>query len=221
MGLTRQQMNDIEAIIEKTLVKEDVLKNLRKTIAEIVAISIKEAVQEVMGNVKQMVVEINKLKEENNNLHKKMECRVTNLEQYSRRNSLRLFGVPDEPNEDTEHKVIDIVSRKMNVELPEFAIDRCHRIGIRKDNHSKPRQIIVKFTSYKFRNMVFGNKKLLKGSSIIVGEDLCPARQAVYQEAKDKFGSRSVWTRDGVILVKTASEGIKKIYSLDELDKLN
>lgn len=150
-----------------------------------------------------------------------MDDRIVNLEQYSRRNNLRFFGIPDEPDEDVERKVLDVITNKMNVKLPESAIDRCHRIGNRQNNRTKPRQVIVKFTSYKFRSLVFSSKKLLKGSKLVVGEDLCSARQTVYQEARDKFGIHSVWTRDGAVLVKTKSGGIKKIYTVDDIDKLD
>lgn len=221
MGFTRQQMTDIEEVIERTLAKENVLKSLEKTIAEIVASSVKETVQEMLGTIKQMSEEIDNLKKENKSLRKKTEDRVVGLEQYSRRNNLRFFGVPEESGENIEHKVGEIIAGRMNVALPDFAIDRCHRIGNHRDNRSKPRQIVVKFTSYKFRSLVFSNKKLLKGSKIIVAEDLCSARQTLYQEARDKFGNYKVWTRDGAVLVKSASGAIKKVFAVDELDKLN
>lgn len=67
----------------------------------------------------------------------------------------------------------------MNIHLPEHAIDRCHRIGNYKADSRIPRQIIIKFASYKFRKMVYANKKIIKGTNILVREDLCLARQSV------------------------------------------
>lgn len=44
MGFVRQQMNGIEEVIKKTLAKENVLNSLEKTIAVIVASSVKQDV---------------------------------------------------------------------------------------------------------------------------------------------------------------------------------
>lgn len=115
----------------------------------------------------------------------------------------------------------EILTKKMNVTLFDFAIDLCHRIGNHRDKRPKPYQIIIKFTSYKFRGLVFANKKLLKDSNVTVAKDLCSARQTVYQKVRHKFGNRNVWTRVGAILVKSGSEAIKKIFTVNECDKLN
>ncbi|KAK3931679.1 LINE-1 retrotransposable element ORF1 protein [Frankliniella fusca] len=79
------------------------------------------------------------------------------LEQYGRRNNLRIFGVQENGNEDTD-AIVEEVTSKMNVSLPDSAIDRSHRI---RSKGAFPRPIIVKFTSYAYSSEVFFNKKKL------------------------------------------------------------
>ncbi|KAK9680106.1 hypothetical protein QE152_g39352 [Popillia japonica] len=66
---------------------------------------------------------ISKLEENNLKLHK----RLNDCEQYSRRNSLRIFGVEEEDNENVYDKIKKIFN-KMEVNV-EGHIDRCHCIG--------------------------------------------------------------------------------------------
>ena len=55
-------------------------------------------------------------------------------EQYSRRNSVRILGIPVDKENETSHdvleKVQDIIQRALVV-IPDLAIDRAHRIGKR------------------------------------------------------------------------------------------
>ena len=90
--------------------------------------------------------------------------RTDSLEQYTRRNSLRLTGLSETDNEDILKRTVDIMNNKMKVEPPLSAndIDRVHRVGRR--DASKPRSVIIKFTSYRARHiaMKHRNKKSVR-----------------------------------------------------------
>lgn len=125
--------------------------------------------------------------------------KIEQLEQYSRRNALRVFGAPEEgANEKTDDIVTKIISGKLGVEMsPEF-ICRSHRIGkLRTSPQARPRPIIVKFTSYNKRQEVFRAKKQLKGTGIVIQEDLTIRRQRVLQKLIDTYGFGNTWTADG------------------------
>lgn len=151
----------------------------------------------------------NKLEKENCMLKEKLDS----LEQYTRRSSLRLHGMPEEKNENIEDKLVKIFQERMGVQiLPEY-IDRCHRVGpIRAATEARKktvRPVIVKFTSYKFRESVYRSKAKLKGSNFVVSEDLTSNRYQLLKAARLKFGNRNAWSYDGKIFV--SSDGSKTI----------
>lgn len=171
--------------------------------------------------INQLEEEIAQLKKDNINIERMAENRAEKLEQYTRRNSVRVFNVEETEGERCEEKVLTIFSKHMKITLPDYAIDRCHRVGnkINREGSNRPRAIIVKFSSYKFRDVVFRNKKLLKGNPAVIKEDLTSTRRDILNHAAKKFEVRNVWTWDGVISVKTAN-GIRKVTSMDKLADL-
>ena len=50
------------------------------------------------------------------------------LEQYSRRNSLRIAGIPEEEGEETDKIVLGLAAN-LNIELNQTEIDRSHHVG--------------------------------------------------------------------------------------------
>lgn len=230
MGFTRQQIFDIEQVISNALSKEDVTKtflktvtvaltdNLKDLVASAVADAIKTAVSGLQTKIDVLTAGIDSLKSDNINLEKKLEGRMTQMEQYSRRNNLRVFGVQEEDGENVEDKLSQIFTTKLQVQLPGFAIDRAHRIGKVRNGApgSAPRAIIVKFVSYKYKDIVFRAKKLLKNTKILITEDLAHGRMEVFSAAKLRFGQENVWTRDGAIIIKTG-QGIRKIHTVEQL----
>lgn len=128
-----------------------------------------------------------------------LENKLDDLEQYQRRQCLRIFGVKEEENEDTDKQAIE-VAHKIGVDLQLCDIDRSHRIG-RRENSDRPRPIIVKFTSYRKRSEVFRSKRRLRSTGVVIHEDLTKARYHLLREAITKYGLNNVWTQDGVVIV--------------------
>lgn len=92
------------------------------------------------------------------------------LEMYSRKSSLRIFGVPISKNENTDEVVMKFFANKLNFSLELHDIDKCHRNGRR--NQEGAQSIRVKFTSYCTKNNIFINKKNLKGINFIYAKTL-------------------------------------------------
>ena len=86
----------------------------------------------------------------------------------------------------------------MDLEISLKDIDRTHRIGA--PSKSKSRPIIVKFVRYMDRRRIFTNKNRLKGNNISIKESLTKIRKSALKEARNKFGSSSVWTADRKIM---------------------
>lgn len=120
----------------------------------------------------------------------RIEERQDEQENYSRRNCIVVHGIPETPKEDCVSKAIELFKSKLDVDIHPDQIDRAHRLGKTKDSRKMSevvsegrRAIIVKFTSYKFRHMVFTQKKRLKGTKILITESLTRLRISLVQEA--------------------------------------
>ena len=90
------------------------------------------------------------------------------LEQYSRRNNLRITGIEEKDGEDTDCLVTDLVKDTLNIPLELVEINCSHRVG--KKIQSKPRAILVKFTSYGSRRKLFQAKCHLKNHDTTKGK---------------------------------------------------
>ena len=88
-----------------------------------------------------------------------LESTVDELEQYSRRNSVRISGIVESEHEDVSKRVLDLFNHKMGVNTKIEDIDRMHRVGKRGD---RPRAVLIKFATYRAREAVFRAKRFLK-----------------------------------------------------------
>lgn len=154
-------------------------------------------------------VEVKKLQDKVNNLtmrlgrlDEKLEMRTEELEQYQRRTNLRIFGVEEKDGENTDQLVVDLCRERLGVDLALEQLSRSHRVG-RPQRQSAPngrkqsRAIIVRFCSYRDRRRVFEAKKRLKGSGVVIKEDLTAHRAEVLRQATARFGVGKTWTQDG------------------------
>ena len=113
-----------------------------------------------------------------------IELRADNLEQYSRRNSLRIHGLNESTTEqeNTQEIVMDLLQTKLGIDIDSSGIDRIHRVG-RKTSGGKKRPVIVKFATYKERASVFRAKSRLKNiqpGGIFIHEELTKARSVLF-----------------------------------------
>lgn len=86
---------------------------------------------------------------------RKVEYDNDSLEQYSRRNSLRISGLPENPTEKTDELIIDLAS-EFNVTLnpdDSYRSPRVGKIEVRRRLGSKQdRDTLVKFSTYNARH---------------------------------------------------------------------
>ena len=120
---------------------------------------------------------------------RELEKRLDDAEQYSRRSSLRIYGIPlsaKETSADCLTKVKGLFD-KLSVKVPEECIDRAHRIGqIKKNSGSKnpEKAVIVKFNSWGKRVAVYRARKEL--NDIAIHLDLTPRRAKLFAAAREK-----------------------------------
>ena len=114
---------------------EDMKKENQKLKDTVKAVSEKKS--ELEKKVDQLENILEKKLEEATKMH-------DNLEQYSRKFNLEIYGIPDQKKEDTEEIVLNLAKR-LNVNLEPEDIDIEHRM---KKGNTRPRPIIVRFTNF-------------------------------------------------------------------------
>ena len=123
-------------------------------------------------------------------------------QQYWRRNCVASHGILEQKGEDTEKQDLKIIREELGKTVEKSDLDRTHRIGAFKEDKSKCRPIIIKFSRYNRCGKVFRNKKNLRGKGYSITESLAAMRMKKLTEARNSFGFTSVWIRDAKILCK-------------------
>ncbi len=192
-----------------------------KVATELMTEHVRSLVEPLQREVAELKKEIAPLKQEVSKLRGEIERKTDDLEQYSRRNSVRISGLKEEEAEeqhDTVKATLKIL-KKVDSNISRSDIDRCHRVG--RKVKGKDRQIIVKFVSYWDRNSVITNRRKLldhKVKGVYINEDLTQFRSRLFKRTRDlqKAGSfYRTWTRDGRIYIEEQQEGRTRVISCD------
>jgi hypothetical protein len=161
-------------------------------------------------------------------------------EQYTRRDSLEVRGVPITVDEDID-EIIQSIGKLLDVEIDDSDISVSHRLPSRARGTSTgakfPPAIIVKFTNRNIRDELYRSRSKLKSfdindiglgrygnEKIYIQESLTAKRKKLFKEcleirknARYKF----IWTYYGTIyLRKNESSPAVRITSFKELEKL-
>ena len=146
---------------------EDHITQITSSIQESINIQIEDMVAKivngVLGGLRSRITD---LEEENQQLKRRrqvVQSTLDSVEQYSRRNCIRISGIPETNDESVEDKVM-ILADTINSNLTIEEVDRAYRVGKPKDVNRKyrPRDIIVKFVSYPSRQKLMKHKSQLK-----------------------------------------------------------
>lgn len=164
---------------------------------------------------------------------KKSKQEVNDLEQYSHRNNLIVFGIPEDKGEHIHH----VIRRLANaLQFPDWStnlIDAVHRMG--KSTETQPRPIIIKFVSRLVKEEFWSKRKVRRNlkatdlgfgseNSIYINESLTQTNRELLKKtravAKEK-GYTQVWTSNCSIFVRREKGSqLIKITSTSDVDRL-
>ena len=166
--------------------------------------------------VAQLLKERSDLSEENEKIKatmRKTNQQLNNLEQWTRKWNLRIWGLKDEDRETTEtsaEKVVGFLRFELGLsDMTTDKIDIAHRLGKYRPNED--RAIIVRFLRLSDRTQVLRVRSRLRGKQYGVAEDLTATNYKLLNTVRERAGRRNAWTRDGVIFAKLQSGRIVKI----------
>ena len=193
---------------------------------------VQDALQDIMSrshtDLKNEIVLLRKeLKAKNDRIEglekriQELETETDNLQQYSRRNSVRIAGIPEVEGEDPVARSLSVINETLQVDPPIQItdVDRIHRVGP-KTAASRP--MLIKFSTYLAKKRVMEKRSSLRGTRYFLNEDLTRHRAHLcYQArlAKKANKIQSVWTADGKILVRNNHKRIVTISSAQDLEK--
>lgn len=170
--------------------------------------------KDAVGRIEVLESENTCLKQEINTLR----VSVDDMEQYSRRQNLRIYGIPEKTDENTDQIVVNMCKKQLGIDIDVSQVCSSHRIG--KTSEGKHRALIVKFTNHNTKSAVYNNKKLLKSTNIVIKEDLTYNKLQLLKLVSRKTDRKNVWTRDGVIFLRV-NDQIRKICHESDLAGLN
>ena len=186
-------------------------------LVEAISTAVTAAMRVVMENIKQPV----EVQPTPPNLQKDVQLnrfQVDKLEQYTRRENIKLYGIPEEEKEDTSELVLN-VAKEIGVQLQREDISVSHRVPAPK-KAGKPRPIIAKLVRREKKVEVMRAKKLLKEKKdveIYITEDLTKFRVKLVRELRLDDAIKKVWTVDGKVTCLMTDGTRKVIDTPDDL----
>ncbi|XP_047124244.2 uncharacterized protein LOC105843724 [Hydra vulgaris] len=124
---------------------------------------------------------------QNNNIElKKINSKLREIEDRSRRSNLRVKGVKEDDNEswlESEIKVKKIFDEYLGIK--DVKIERAHRAG--KEDIKKHRTIVVKLLDFKDKEAILRNSSKLKGKNIFINEDFCAETNRIRKDLREKM----------------------------------
>ena len=233
-----ESMENISGIEDELPVDRDILE-IVDAVEERLESRMKIMISAIVSSVTdKMQTQLAKLQTENKVLSdrvERLEERIATLErqednasQYSRRNCLRVSGLKEEDGEDTD-AVLSKLFNDMDVNISLSEIDRAHRLGRKTPEPNqggrRPRDIIVKFATYRSRQKLFKQRKSLRDHTdlkhIFINEELTKTRSELFYQARMLAKSRCIsktWTYDGNIYVEDRQNKIHRCSALCDLN---
>ena len=202
------------AAITQALNSKEFIENITSVVMSAVSTKLDKFMDEQKAVLNKLIEENSKLKSENCHL----SARVDATEQYLLRNNIRVYGIPENKSIPLHNKIMEVFNNHLGLNLTLDCIENCYRVG-KERNAEKPRAVLVKFSTYLNKKVVYQSKAKLKKTGISVKEDLTAARLKIFIYACEKFYYRNVWSSDGVIFAKFNNE-VVKLKDINEIDKL-
>lgn len=142
-----------------------------------------------------------------------------NLEQYSRRETLRIQTDVEETDDENTDQIVLNLAGELGAHLTEADISRSHRVGPKTPKKIRP--IIVKFATYRARDKLFNVRKNASGT--FISEELTKQRNDLFFKARQERNNgtfKHVWCKDGNIKIRFHDGKVYTANFIKDLDEL-
>lgn len=144
------------------------------------------------------------------------DTKLDDLHQRMLSNNLLFFGIKEKTGERVQTTVCSTVRDQLGYIIAPRDIDFSFRLGKLGSHDCRP--ILVGFVNRWVRQDIFASKSLLKGTKIVIKENLTPRRLKLFKEISALVGFRNCWTMSGTIYVKQG-ETRQQINEISDLKK--
>lgn len=149
---------------------------------------------------------------------------IDRLEQYGRRDNVRIYGLEETKNENTTEKVVELAA-DMGVAISVNDISVSHRLPqAGKQAAGKAKPIIVKFVRRSTKQLMMRHKKELRKKAnrrnVYVEEDLTPLRSRMARSLRANPAIKTVWSIDGRIFAIMKKDGKEEKVIIDSAQDL-
>ena len=127
---------------------------------------------------------------------KQLEIDINDGEQYSRRNSIRIYGLPVSQNTSVYATVCDFFNTNLNIVLSEDSICSAHTIGDR-NNSSRRSVVIVKLLRASDKARIIKERRRLKGSLFSIHEDMTKKNLSLLTRVRASNNVEDAWFANG------------------------
>ena len=135
-------------------------------------------------------------------------------EQYSKKKNVRIFGLHEDAGENCVTKVFDLVTKKLGRKLNDEDIEVAHRLPAK----TKPWPIIVQFRSRDLKIDIMKRRRVLKGSGIVIADDLCNGLVNTFNRLKQHPDCRKAWSWDGQLFAELKTGPVVKVRWAESLE---
>ena len=149
-----------------------------------------------------------------------MALKKTNdLEQYTNKSSVRIFGLEDEKNEEIAIKIAkvnNLLNDKLHMDTKESDINIAHRLGPYTNKN-----VIVRFMSRQHKIETINRRKALAKSRYVIKEDLTKENENLIYELQHSDNVVAAWSNEGNIFAQIQPSGaIIRIFHDTDLTNL-
>ena len=223
LTFTREEIQSLIAMATEKAVAEAVRQAVKAT-TELFNEKLTQ-LERLSQRCSQQEEEISSLKEE----LKESKKRHNHLEQYSRRNNIRIRGVQVERGENCKQIVVEFLNQKLkdgtgqSLNIQPCDIDAAHPLPQRRRNtEATPSpMIIVKFLGREPRDAIMRARRSLKGSNYTIMEDLTAPNAELLRKLKDSPAIDSAWSWEGkVFALPRGADSLNGKKKFDILDNI-
>lgn len=219
MVLTRTDIDDMKRAVKSEIdrifnaeFKNQVVETIMNKIEE----RFENRIKKLESDMTALNNRITDLSIDNRNMRTKLDA----LEQHTRRQNIRIFGLQYQDGENTLEKVIELFHSKLKLNSVRSGdIKSCYRVAAKNTQPEKPPAVLVSFSDNNIRASVLKSRKELRSTKIFVREDLTNSRVKLLSAAINKFSRKDAWCRNGVVYVRSGgvTHRVEDIKYLDQI----
>lgn len=206
--VTKEFLENVIAGVKREL-KEEMSEKMDKLESRIFELELKH--DELMKENESLKSHANKnsefIDEVDNGVQNALQ-KTNDLEQYTRKSSVRIYGIEDEEYEDiptTVFKVNKLLNEKLQMNIEEKEINIAHRLG--KFENRKMRPVIVRFMSRQRKIETIKLRRALAKTQYVIKEDLTKDNQEFLYELNNVDNVETAWTNEGKFFAKLSPSG--------------